>query len=101
MTGHWSFRSLPGAGRCRESEPPGTDTPPAPAQVVLANILSNPLKALAPLLAGLTLPAGTLVLSGILPPQAADVVDAYRQWFEMDAPVIKEGWVRLSGTRLG
>lgn len=77
------------------------DTPPAPAQVVLANILSNPLKALAPLLASLTLPGGTLVLSGILPPQTADVADAYRQWFEMDAPLINEGWVRLSGTRLG
>ena len=77
------------------------DTPPVPAQIVLANILSNPLKALAPLLASLTLPAGTLVLSGILPPQAADVAGAYRQWFEMEAPVIEEGWVRLSGTRLG
>ena len=73
---------------------------PEPADVVLANILSNPLKVLAPLLAGLTLPGGTLVLSGILVPQAADVADAYRTWFDIGPPAIDDGWVRLSGTRL-
>jgi ribosomal protein L11 methyltransferase len=70
-----------------------------PADVVLANILSNPLKVLAPLLAKLTLPGGALVLSGILPPQAADVADAYRSWFDIEVPMLDEGWVRLSGTR--
>ena len=73
---------------------------PEPADVVLANILSNPLKILAPLLARLTLPGGRLVLSGILPPQAADVADAYRCWFDIESPALDEGWVRLSGTRL-
>jgi ribosomal protein L11 methyltransferase len=73
---------------------------PEPADVVLANILSNPLKVLAPLLARLTVPGGTLVLSGILPPQATDVADAYRTWFALDPPVMDDGWVRLSGTRL-
>ncbi len=72
-----------------------------PADVVLANILSNPLTILAPLLARLTLPGGALVLSGILPPQAAKVAEAYRDWFAMDSPVVDDGWVRLSGTRLG
>jgi ribosomal protein L11 methyltransferase len=67
--------------------------------VVLANILSNPLKVLAPLLARLTVPGGALVLSGILPPQAADVAEAYRSWFDMEAPAMDDGWVRLSGTR--
>jgi len=73
---------------------------PEPADVVLANILSNPLKILAPLLARLTLPGGRLVLSGILPQQAADVADAYRSWFDIESPALDEGWVRLSGTRL-
>jgi ribosomal protein L11 methyltransferase len=73
--------------------------PPEPADVVLANILSNPLKVLAPLLARLTVPGGALVLSGILPPQAADVAEAYRSWFDMEAPAMDDGWVRLSGTR--
>ena len=74
--------------------------PPEPANVVLANILSNPLKVLAPLLATLTLPGGRLVLSGILPPQAADVAEVYRAWFDIESPVMEDGWVRLSGTRL-
>ena len=76
------------------------EAPPEPADVVLANILSNPLKVLAPLLTTLTLPGGRLVLSGILPPQAADVAEAYRAWFDIEPPVIDDGWVRLSGTRL-
>ncbi len=76
------------------------ELPPEPADVVLANILSNPLKVLAPLLARLTVAGGTLVLCGILPPQAADVADTYRAWFDMDPPVVDDGWVRLSGTRL-
>jgi ribosomal protein L11 methyltransferase len=76
------------------------EPPPEPADVVLANILSNPLIALAPLLARLTLPGGTLVLSGILPLQAAEVAHEYRTWFHIGPPATDEGWVRLSGTRL-
>lgn len=76
------------------------EAPPESADVVLANILSNPLKVLAPLLARLTVPCGSLVLSGILPPQVADVADAYRPWFDIEAPAMDDGWVRLSGTRL-
>ncbi|MEO8164852.1 MAG: 50S ribosomal protein L11 methyltransferase, partial [Betaproteobacteria bacterium] len=71
-----------------------------PVDLVLANILSNPLKVLAPLLARLALPGGRLVLSGILTPQAADVAQAYRPWFEFELPVEEEGWVRLCGVRL-
>jgi ribosomal protein L11 methyltransferase len=77
------------------------EAPPEPADVVLANILSNPLKVLAPLLATLTVPGGMLVLSGILPPQSADVAAAYRPWFDLEPPVTDEGWVRFSGTRRG
>ena len=71
----------------------------APAQIVVANILSNPLKVLAPLLARLTLPGGSLVLSGILSVQAAEVAEAYRPWFSLESPVVDEGWVRLSAMR--
>jgi ribosomal protein L11 methyltransferase len=76
------------------------DAPPEPADVILANILSSPLKILAPLLARLTVPGGKLVLSGILPPQAAEVTDAYRPWFDIELPAIEDGWVRLTGVRL-
>lgn len=71
-----------------------------PADFVIANILSNPLKVLAPLLAALTLPGGKVVLSGILSAQVAQVQQAYASWFEFDSPAVDEGWVRLCGTRL-
>jgi ribosomal protein L11 methyltransferase len=74
---------------------------PAPADVVVANILSNPLKVLAPLLADLAAPGGNIVLSGILPPQAGVVAQCYAAWFDMEPVVHEEGWVRLNGTRRG
>lgn len=73
--------------------------PTTAAQVVVANILTNPLKALAPLLASLTLPGGRLVMSGILEQQAEAVMQVYRPWFEFGTPVMEEGWVRLSGLK--
>ena len=51
--------------------------PPGPYDVVVANILSNPLRLLAPLLAGFTRPGGQVVLAGILDQQAAAVAAAY------------------------
>ena len=75
------------------------DSAPAPADIVLANILANPLKILAPLLAELTRPGGQLVLSGVLPQQVRDVDAAYRPWFIMEPPVVQEGWTRLRGNR--
>ena len=29
-----------------------------------------------------------------------DVADSYRPWFDMEPPIVDQGWVRLSGTRL-
>ncbi len=67
--------------------------------VVVANILTNPLRALAPLLAGATRPSGSIVLSGILAEQATEVARIYAQWFNLVPAVIEEGWCRLSGTK--
>lgn len=72
---------------------------PAPADVVVANILAGPLKALAPFLAGLTRPQGRLVLSGILKEQAQEVAEAYLSWFDLRVGEVDEGWVRLEGTK--
>ena len=52
-------------------------------QVVVANILSNPLKVLAPMLAGRVAPGGQLVLSGVLERQAEEVAAAYAPWIAM------------------
>jgi ribosomal protein L11 methyltransferase len=70
-----------------------------PADVVIANILSNPLKVLAPVLAQLTRPGGTIVLCGILAPQAGEVAAVYATWFEMQSTQEREGWARLCGVR--
>lgn len=76
-----------------------TQAPTRQASVVVANILTNPLKALAPLLAGLTAPQGKIVLSGILEQQAAEVMQIYSTWFDFAQPVADEGWVRLAGAK--
>ncbi|MBT2774818.1 50S ribosomal protein L11 methyltransferase [Halomonas sp. ISL-60] len=68
--------------------------------IVTANILAGPLVELAPMIAGHVAPGGRIALSGILANQADDVYDAYAvQGIVMDEPVIREGWVRLSGMR--
>ncbi|AZN36632.1 50S ribosomal protein L11 methyltransferase [Iodobacter ciconiae] len=67
--------------------------------VVIANILTNPLKALAPMLAAKVKMNGRITLSGILAEQADDVITIYSQWFAMNAPQAEEGWVCLSGIR--
>ena len=80
--------------------PPG-HLPHAKADVLLANILANPLIDLASTLAGLVKPGGHIVLSGILQNQAQAVRDAYLPYFRMDEPAFSEDWTRLSGTRSG
>ena len=70
--------------------------------VVLANILSNPLKLLAPALVARVVPGGFLVLSGILERQCDEVIAAFR---DTPAPLQlspwrnADGWVCLAGTR--
>jgi ribosomal protein L11 methyltransferase len=65
--------------------------------LVVANILTNPLRVLAPLLANATRQGGRIVLSGILEEQAQDVMKTYNQWFDMKAPIFEDGWTCLSG----
>ena len=49
----------------------------APFDLVIANILAGPLRALAPDLAKALRPGGALVLSGLLNPEAAGVISCY------------------------
>jgi ribosomal protein L11 methyltransferase len=67
--------------------------------LVVANILTNPLRLLAPLLADATRPGGQIVLSGILEAQAQEVMNIYQQWFELNAPIFEDGWSCLSGRK--
>ncbi len=75
------------------------ETPVKPAQIVVANILANPLTVLAPLLARLTLPGGRIALSGILVAQTQSVLDAYAANFAMQSAATDEDWVLLTGIR--
>ncbi|MFH1813476.1 MAG: 50S ribosomal protein L11 methyltransferase [Pseudomonadota bacterium] len=70
------------------------------ADIVVANILANPLTVLAPLLCGLTRSGGRIALSGILSAQTGMVRDAYRPAFELEVAGERDGWVLLTGTRL-
>lgn len=70
-----------------------------PAQIVVANILANPLTVLAPLLARLTRSGGRIALSGILVEQADAVLEAYAPKFTMTRAATDEGWVLLTGRR--
>lgn len=72
---------------------------PAPADIVVANILSNPLRVLAPLICGLARIRGSVVLSGILAAQRELVAEAYRPWLELQPAHEEEGWVCLWGFR--
>lgn len=67
--------------------------------VVLANILAQPLIALAPVIGGSLAPGGRLVLAGLLPAHADEVAAAYEPWCGAMERTHRDGWVRLAGTR--
>ena len=66
--------------------------------LVVANILSSPLKVLAPLLCSLTQSGGRLLLSGILERQAEDLQAAYAQFCQLSVLDTQEGWILMSAT---
>ncbi|KZY28455.1 MULTISPECIES: 50S ribosomal protein L11 methyltransferase [unclassified Oleiphilus] len=75
------------------------DSPKDQVDLVLANILAQPLHDLRSNIAALVKPKGKLILSGILEHQAAALVHDYEEWFEMDKPQLEDGWVCLTGTK--
>ena len=74
---------------------PGT----AQADVVIANILAQPLILLAPQLMQLVKPGATLILSGMLENQTEEVSRHYRDHFEFERQV-HDHWAMLVGIRL-
>ena len=67
--------------------------------ILLANILLNPLQELAAQFAELLSAGGNIVLSGILAGQAEECLVTYETWFNMDAPVYRREWALLTGRR--
>ncbi|QNA90419.1 50S ribosomal protein L11 methyltransferase [Massilia sp. Dwa41.01b] len=66
--------------------------------IVVANILSSPLKLMAPMLSGRVAPGGSLVLSGVLARQAEEVAAAYAPFIKLGVWAEQDGWVALHGT---
>jgi ribosomal protein L11 methyltransferase len=69
------------------------------ADLVVANILANPLIELAESMARRVHAGGRLILTGILAEQAEAVMAAYVDWFVFAAPVYREEWVLLEGLK--
>lgn len=67
--------------------------------IVLANILAEPLLMLADTLAALVRPGGRIVLSGLLIEQAAQVAARYAAWFDIAPVSVRDGWARIDGIR--
>lgn len=80
------------AGGERASQPSRFD-------IVVANILANPLRVLAPLLERRCLPGGRIALAGILATQADELIDTYSRWFTMRCEEVRDGWTLLAGER--
>ena len=70
---------------------------PETFDLVVANILTNPLCVLAPLLCSRVKAGGRLALSGVLDSQALQVIDAYKPWISLQVGTLREGWCRLEG----
>ncbi|HEY3597908.1 MAG TPA: 50S ribosomal protein L11 methyltransferase [Paraburkholderia sp.] len=75
------------------------DCPAGAFDIVVANILSNPLKLMASMLASKVKPGGRIALSGVLARQAEEVAGAYAPWIDIAVWREHEGWVCLAGTR--
>ena len=72
---------------------------PQTFDIVVANILSSPLKLMAPMLSSRVAPGGSLVLSGVLSRQADEVAAAYAPFVKMSVWAEHDGWVALAGKR--
>lgn len=75
------------------------DLPEVSADILLANILAQPLYELRDRLAKLTKINGYIVLSGILEEQATELRQYYEEYFTMDEVVLENGWARLTGIK--
>ncbi|MDR5832140.1 50S ribosomal protein L11 methyltransferase [Caballeronia sp. LP006] len=75
------------------------ECPAGEFDIVVANILSNPLKLMASMLASKVKAGGRIALSGILARQADEVAAVYAQWIDIAVWREHEGWVCLAGTR--
>jgi ribosomal protein L11 methyltransferase len=77
------------------------DCPAGQYDIVVANILSNPLKLMASMLCAKVKTGGRIALSGVLARQADEVAAVYRPWIDIGVWREHEGWVCLTGVKRG
>ncbi|MFS2106703.1 50S ribosomal protein L11 methyltransferase [Ralstonia sp. Ralssp135] len=75
------------------------DAPEGTFDLVVANILSNPLKLMAAMLCARVRPGGRLILSGVLERQAEEVAAAYASAIPLTVWRSRDGWVCLHGVK--
>ncbi len=73
--------------------------PTLQVDLLLANILANPLCELVESLAAYVKPQGRILLSGILQEQIPDIQMTYAPYFVLDEARLQEGWACISGQK--
>ena len=73
--------------------------PELSADILIANILAEPLLDLSVKFSDLVKPEGRIALSGILEEQIPSLTSCYRRWFDLEAPIIENEWVLITGKR--
>ena len=68
--------------------------------LLIANILANPLIIMAPLFASIIIAGGKVILSGILSEQKKSVIAAFSSFFNILSVREEGGWVLLEGERI-
>jgi ribosomal protein L11 methyltransferase len=76
-----------------------TEALDAAVHLTVANILANPLRMLAPLIAAHTRIGGHMALAGVLAAQVSEVVSAYAPWASLAVEAREGDWVLLTGPR--
>ncbi|MBD1581766.1 50S ribosomal protein L11 methyltransferase [Pseudoalteromonas sp. S16_S37] len=75
------------------------DQPEFAADVVVANILAQPLRELHEIILGFLKPDGLIAMSGILAEQAQSVADVYAPFIALDDIAQDGEWTRVSGQK--
>ena len=72
--------------------------PQVKVDLLIANILANPLIQLSEIFSTLIKPSGKIVLSGILEEQVEKVFYHYKSYFELEEPQLNDGWALIAGS---
>ena len=84
-------------GHIRVAQPDTADI--SPADLLIANILYEPLTSLSERFAGVLAAGGRLLMSGILEDQVAPLSMHYNKLFDLEPATVSNGWALLTATR--